>query len=817
MKIINTFTNETLFIMKKITIQLTFLLFVFISLVGYAQVNIGDGVEVNKRIPIEPFYGYTYSQVIYLQSEIETAMDIGHLIYNATPATTLEDSNQWTVYMGHTTKTQFDSDTDWINLAELTEVYSGTVTISSGAVHILLDTNFSYNGTDNLVIAVDENQSGYDSSTHDFYTTAVTNNRSISYWSDSTNPEPASPPTAGTVQAFIANITLDTTPTCSWVTDLDVNDIGSFSSTVTWTENGSASSWNLEYGEAGFELGTGTTAIADTTTFELTGLSSDTPYDVYVQADCDGDGLSSWTGPVTFQTLISCPSPTELSVSDITETSANLSWIENGTATTWNIEYGTSGFVLGEGTLESITDNPYTLSGLSDSTTYDYYVQADCGDGDSSSWTGPFTFQTSVVAGTCGIYTVELIDSFGDGWNGGMLDLYINGDLYQNVTLESGTGPEVTEVPVDIEDVLSIIYTSGSWASENEYKVYDQLGNLIFDEGASGEPNSIGDPTIPTGITACPTCPTPIELSVSEVGAYSVVLNWTEIGEATTWNIEYGPVGFTIGSGTALVADTNPFTLTDLVPNTNYDCYIQADCAGDDLSTWSSVITWLTLPIPPENNDCENASILPLDGTLLTATNFASSASGELPEPSCDGFGDGQDVWYVVTATELSNITISTEEFPGSELDDTVVSLYSGVCGDFEEIACNDDYLGSFSTVTAYGIEAGETIYIRVHEFNNDTFDTFYISATYVSAASVNDTLIDGFTMYPNPVGNILHIKANVSIDQVNISDMLGRNLIKSDTSALDMEINMNHLPIGTYLVEVTSGNNTETYKLIKE
>ena len=41
----------------------------------------------------------------------------------------------------------------------------------------------------------------------------------------------------------------------------------------------------------------------------------------------------------------------------------------------------------------SVTTNPYSLSGLSEGTAYDFWVQADCG-ADSSSYAGPFTFTT---------------------------------------------------------------------------------------------------------------------------------------------------------------------------------------------------------------------------------------------------------------------------------------------------------------------------------------------------------------------------------------------------------------------------------------
>ncbi len=167
---------------------------------------IGTGTEVGQHLPIEPFYGYTYSQVIYLQSEIDNTGNIVSIEYDYTGGA-WDSTGDWVVYMGHTAKTEFANDTDWVAIGDLTEVFNGTVTAPDGGgpVTITLDTPFAYNNTDNLVIAVDENTPGYDGSSDDFYCSSVTNNRAIYQYSDGTNYDPANPP-QGDISAYIANI-----------------------------------------------------------------------------------------------------------------------------------------------------------------------------------------------------------------------------------------------------------------------------------------------------------------------------------------------------------------------------------------------------------------------------------------------------------------------------------------------------------------------------------------------------------------------------------------------------------------------------------
>ena len=91
----------------------------------------------------------------------------------------------------------------------------------------------------------------------------------------------------------------------------------------------------------------------------------------------------------------SCLDPTATTASNVTTTSADISWTAGGTETAWNIEWGEVGFNLGEGTSDATTSPAYSLSGLTPNQTgYDFYVQADCG-GDTSGWAGPFTFYTA--------------------------------------------------------------------------------------------------------------------------------------------------------------------------------------------------------------------------------------------------------------------------------------------------------------------------------------------------------------------------------------------------------------------------------------
>jgi len=93
----------------------------------------------------------------------------------------------------------------------------------------------------------------------------------------------------------------------------------------------------------------------------------------------------------------SCVQPITLSTSGVTATAAVLNWVESGTATAWNIEYGEQGFVQGTGTAANNVSNAYPVSPLEPQTTYEFYVQSVCGSS-TSSWSGPYAFRTLCAA-----------------------------------------------------------------------------------------------------------------------------------------------------------------------------------------------------------------------------------------------------------------------------------------------------------------------------------------------------------------------------------------------------------------------------------
>ncbi|MCK9291485.1 MAG: GEVED domain-containing protein, partial [Bacteroidales bacterium] len=112
---------------------------------------------------------------------------------------------------------------------------------------------------------------------------------------------------------------------------------------------------------------------------------------------------------VTVQSGPTCLKPDGLTISEITQTSAKASWTAGGAESKWNLKYGSPGFdPETAGTLISgITTPSRTITGLTSNTSYDVYVQADCGGGDLSAWSSPATFTTE-----CGAADIPYVQDF---------------------------------------------------------------------------------------------------------------------------------------------------------------------------------------------------------------------------------------------------------------------------------------------------------------------------------------------------------------------------------------------------------------------
>ena len=83
---------------------------------------------------------------------------------------------------------------------------------------------------------------------------------------------------------------------------LGVDNLASFSTTLTWAAGGNENTWDVEWGLQGFTQGAGTMVqTINTNAYELTNLIHSTTYEFYVKSNCSTNE-SNWVGPYSFTT-----------------------------------------------------------------------------------------------------------------------------------------------------------------------------------------------------------------------------------------------------------------------------------------------------------------------------------------------------------------------------------------------------------------------------------------------------------------------------------------------------------------------------------
>ena len=164
-------------------------------------------------------------------------------------------------------------------------------------------------------------------------------------------------------------------------------------------------------------------------------------------------------------------------------------------------------------------------------------------------------------------YTINMIDSYGDGWNGASVDATVNGISAGTFTFTTGFSSSGT-LPTYTGDIVQFYFTSGTFDNEVTFDIIDPSGNNIDSYG----PNpAVGLFLTDTSTSTCavPNCLPPNTLSTLNLTGISADLTWSS-GQAnqTAWNVEWGPLGFTQGTGTTGNTTTTTYSISGLSPLT---------------------------------------------------------------------------------------------------------------------------------------------------------------------------------------------------------------------------------------------------------
>ncbi len=94
--------------------------------------------------------------------------------------------------------------------------------------------------------------------------------------------------------------------------------------------------------------------------------------------------------------------------------------------------------------------------------------------------------------------------------------------------------------------------------------------------------------------------------------------------------------------------------------------------------------------------------------------------------------------------------------------------------------------------------------------------DVTLYNGDITQSAGTNDFAAEKFSVYPNPVKDVLNIRSQNTVDNVVIYDILGKVVLQENPGTISPSINMSNLASGSYLVQVTIGGSSKTVKVLK-
>ena len=539
---------------------------------------ITDGGTTNDYLPTYQYYGYSYTQQIYLNSEltgIDTITDIAFHVESGYSAS----SRPIVIYMGNTTQSSFTSTSNYIPSTDLQQVYSGTLS-GSDWISFHLTTPFVRTAGSNLVVAVDDNTGSYVSSIP-YTATATTNTRAIYFYQDGTDITPASPSASNSDAINYVNQIKLTNATCV-IPDcgtplLSVTDVQANQATIVWTPE-AGQTYTVEYRLATDTAWTVADAANTTGTYTFLGLSPALDYVVRVSTLCSDLTLS---GTVNFSTL--CAPATLPYTEDFENYSGTYDrtcWTIGSTNLGSSIPYPTVVNLQGDpNKLLLMYNGAYAIMPRMDAPLNQLQIRFYFLQGADS-----VHFLMGLMDDpTAPISTMQVLDTI------------VRSD-YDTTTYAINYTYRFDQLP-DADSAKYIAF----WDAFNDN--YSFIDNLVVEYIPNCQPV--------TGLTA------------SNVTTTSADIVWVDGNtSASGYIVEYGLHGFTPGTGTPVNATASPFSLTGLSHSTYYDAYVYTVC-GTDTSIASQVVSFTT--------ECDAITTLPYTMNFEGYMAAGSTVTNVLP------------------------------------------------------------------------------------------------------------------------------------------------------------------------------------------
>ncbi len=567
----------------------------------------------------------------------------------------------------------------------------------------------------------------------------------------------------------------------------------------------------------------------------------------YITSDIDGDTRSSTTPDIGADEFVPplCATPSGLTIGVTTPSNTSMTWM--GNSSQYDLEWGPTGFTQGTGTSTTVATNAATIS-TSAATIYDIYVRSNCSSAGQgySNWSGPYTFTTPCLVQSLPVTegfstwipTCWSVDEGSSPWlpytaaaptmaeanfwsvndasyslQSPIIALTANAQIKYAY---SHSGQYATNYPYDslsirIRDVNSTTWTTlhthnaanGNFATTGAVGVGAPSATL--DQGIVMIPTSFtGDSVIVEFyawsdwgpdlfldnlvIEAQPACPPPTGVSVFAVTSSTAMVAFAPSTGNTSFTVEWGPCGYTPGTGASTTGTNDTILVTGLSSQTCYDFYVYGTCGTVSSPTGGGPATATTscnAQLVPYTEGFENSPWVANTGFTYNADVFSSCWS-RTPDQYT------QFAWLVRTGSTPSSSTGPSGAATGSNYLYTEGSY--GIAGNIAEIRLPQFYktvAGAFEVSFAYHTY-GQTMDSTFVEYSNDMGITWQMMGGVAQSQTSSTDPWETFTAYPAATGDTLdvrirHRKGSSFYSDMGIDD-ISVNVVTCPTPAVTVD-----------------------------
>lgn len=768
-----------------------------VSMFLSAQITLGEGSTKVGRVPIDNFSSYSYSQQIFKKEEINTnaAGNITGIKFYLDAASAINNSSDWVVYVGHTSKTEFTSASDWIPVADLTEVYAGTVSNVNGMVEVTFTTPFAYNNTQNLVLTIDENGSGSDYSNDRVFYVQQLNYapKSAIIRSTFSNVDPSNPGNGNLLDyrsvVSFTGLTPKTLPSCT-------NLMSPINNTVLVPLTPELK-WYASSGATGYKISIGTTpggsnivnqqAVSTTTFTPSTPLTLNTTYYVRIIAIGAG-GESSGCFETKFTTTPSSPSNDECSaaINLTVNPDMNCGTVTAGTtlaATNSNVDidpcFGVSDDDVWYKFTATESGHIISLSNVASvgsvSSTYIGFQM----------FSGDCNGLTSVVCSPYSGVSVAEGLTVGETYYVRVYSMDEGGEFAQSFNICVGTLPPppanddcATAVTLTVNpDMNCGVKTSGHTRGATD----------------SNQPVSPCDGEVDDDVW--------YKFTATATGHVISLSNMVSIGTENSYSLLFQVFNGDCSSLASVeCSDYDDMkVLSNLTVGGTYYIRVYTDGGAGEAQSFDICIG--TIPPPPANDNCMGALVASAFPYSYTQSDAAGATNNDgIVEVCSNAMNDG--TWFTFTGDgTVHNIKVT---MPTGSNFDPQLGVYSGTCDNLVCVNTVDEGLsGGVEEKMSVPTVAGTVYYVNVGHY--DDYDdemegafTITINKSTLGTSEVSKTKNE-IKIHPNPFAEVLNISKVDQVKSVSVLDVSGR-MVKTVENP-SSELHLGNLKQGMYLV----------------